>query len=162
MEFHGTILPMVSIRKALATDAAEVAELFIESQADAIPFVAKLHTPDETRDFIISNVFVQCDVWVAQEAGRIVGMMAINHSHIDHLYLQPGTYRRGIGTLLLNRAKALHPNGLTLFAFEANTRACAFYTHHGFVAVERGDGSGNEAGEPDILFEWSAGTSASR
>jgi GNAT superfamily N-acetyltransferase len=99
-------------------------------------------------------VFLQCDVWVAEDDERIIGMMAINRSHIDHLYLQPGYYRRGIGTMLLNQAKALHPEGLTLFAFEVNRRACAFYAHHGFVAAERGDGSGNEAGEPDILFEW--------
>ena len=145
---------MIRIRKAMATDAADVAELFIASQADALPFLARLHTPDETRGFIISNVFVQCEVWVAEEERRIVGMMAINGSHIDHLYLQPGFYRRGIGTMLLAQAKALHPQGLTLFAFEVNKRACAFYTHHGFIAAERGDGSGNEAGEPDILFEW--------
>jgi ribosomal protein S18 acetylase RimI-like enzyme len=145
---------MIRIRKAMATDAADVAELFIESQADALPFVARLHTADETRTFIIANVMVQCDVWLAEDDRHIAGMMAINGSHIDHLYLQPGLYRRGIGTMLLNHAKILHPQGLTLFAFEVNTRACAFYTHHGFVAAERGDGSGNEAGEPDILFEW--------
>lgn len=147
---------MIRIRRALATDAVDVAELFIASQADALPFLARLHTPDETRNFIISNVFVQCDVWVAEEGRHIVGMMAINRSHIDHLYLQPGSYRRGIGTLLLDHAKTLHPEGLTLFAFEVNTRACAFYLHHGFRAAERGDGSGNEAGEPDILFEWNS------
>lgn len=152
--FHGTIDVMIRIRKAMATDAADVAGLFIASQADALPFLARLHTPDETRNFIITNVFVQCEVWVAEEGTLIVGMMAINRGHIDHLYLQPGHYRRGIGTMLLKQAKALYPDGLTLFAFEANTRACAFYTHHGFVAAERGDGSGNEAGEPDILFEW--------
>ncbi|MEQ1756392.1 MAG: GNAT family N-acetyltransferase [Micropepsaceae bacterium] len=146
---------MIVIRQAEKEDAAEVAEVFIASQADALPFLSKLHTPDETRDFIVSNVFVQCEVWIAVEDRKIVGMMAINRCHIDHLYLQPGYYRRGAGTRLLNQAKKLCPDGLTLFAFEANTRACAFYTHHGFVATERGDGSGNEAGEPDILFEWS-------
>lgn len=145
---------MIVIRQAEKGDAPAVAEVFIASQADALPFLAKLHTPDETRDFIINNVFLQCDVWVATEGSRIVGMMAINRGHIDHLYLQPGCYRRGIGTRLLNQAKKLCPDGLTLFAFEANTRACAFYAHHGFIATERGDGSGNEAGEPDILFEW--------
>ena len=145
---------MIEIRQAGTTDAAEVAEVFIASQADALPFLARLHTPDETREFISGNVFAQCEVWVATEAERIVGMMALNQGHIDHLYLQPGFYRRGIGTMLLNQARTLSPEGLTLFAFEVNMRARAFYTRHGFVATERGDGSGNEAGEPDILFEW--------
>ena len=89
------------IRKADTKDIPDVAAVFIASQADALPYVAKLHTPEETFRFIADNVFVNCEVWVATEGGRILGMMAINRSHIDHLYLQPGYYRRGIGTKLL-------------------------------------------------------------
>lgn len=144
----------VHIRKAEPADASEVAELFIASQADALPFLSKLHTPDETRAFIINKVFADCEVWVATEAGRIVGMMALAGHHIDHLYLMPGHYRRGIGTKLLDVAKKERPDKLTLYAFAVNARARAFYEHHGFTPIEFGDGSGNEAGEPDVLYEW--------
>jgi GNAT superfamily N-acetyltransferase len=144
----------VSIRKAEPVDAPEVAELFIASQADALPFLSKLHTPAETRVFITEDVFANCEVWVAVEAGRIVGMMALAGNHIDHLYLLPGHYRRGIGTMLLEVAKALRPDKLTLYAFAVNARARAFYEHHGFTPIEFGDGSGNEAREPDVLYEW--------
>ena len=146
----------IEIRKAVAKDVAEVAELFITSQADALPFLAKLHTPQETRAFIANEVFSKCDVWVAVEGPRIVGMMALAGVHIDHLYLLPGQYRRGVGSKLLDQAKVLSPKKLTLYAFAVNARARAFYEHHGFKAVEFGDGSGNEAGEPDILYEWPA------
>jgi GNAT superfamily N-acetyltransferase len=144
----------IEIRKATASDVAEVAELFIASQADALPFLAALHTPQETRGFIANQVFPLSEMWLALEAGRIVGMMALVGTHIDHLYLQPGHYRRGIGTLLLNKAKELSPQKLTLYAFAVNTRARAFYEHHGFAPIEFGDGSANEAGEPDVLYEW--------
>jgi GNAT superfamily N-acetyltransferase len=144
----------VSIRNAEPVDAPEVAELFIASQADALPFLSKLHTPAETRVFITEDVFANCEVWVAVEAGRIVGMMALAGNHIDHLYLLPGHYRRGIGTMLLEVAKALRPDKLTLYAFAVNARARAFYEHHGFTPIEFGDGSGNEAREPDVLYEW--------
>ena len=144
----------VVISKAVTSDVAEVAELFIASQADALPFLAKLHTAQETRGFIANQVFPHCDVWVAVENRRLVGMMALNETHLDHLYLLPGNYRRGIGTLLLDKAKELRPKKLTLYAFAVNTRARVFYEDHGFVAVEFGDGSANEAGEPDILYEW--------
>jgi ribosomal protein S18 acetylase RimI-like enzyme len=148
-------MPMtVEIRKAVARDVAEVAELFIASQTDALPFLAKLHSAQETRAFIANEVFAKCDVWVAAEEGRIVGMMALAGVHIDHLYLLPGNYRRGIGTMLLNKAKELSPEKLTLYAFAVNARARAFYERHGFKAIEFGDGSGNEAGEPDVLYEW--------
>lgn len=147
----------VAIRKADLTDAPEVAELFIASQADALPFLSKLHTPAETRVFITGNVFANCEVWVAIEAGRIVGMMALAGHHIDHLYLLPGHYRRRIGTLLLEKAKGLSPEKLTLYAFAVNARARAFYEHHGFIPMEFGDGSANEAGEPDVFYEWRGG-----
>ena len=148
------VLIMIEIRKAEAKDIPEVAAVFIASQADALPYVAKLHTPEETFRFIADNVFASCEVWVATEVGRIIGMMAINRSHIDHFYLQPGFYRRGIGTKLLNHAKRCRPLGLTLYAFQENVRACTFYRNHGFRELERGDGSDNEAARPDILFEW--------
>ena len=146
----------IEIRKATATDVAEVAEVFIASQADALPFLARLHTPQETRGFIANQVFPLCDVWVAVVGGEILGMMAIANTHLDHLYLKPGHYRRGIGTKLLNKAKQLRPEKLTLYAFAVNTRARAFYEHHGFKPIEFGDGSANEAGEPDVLYEWRA------
>lgn len=144
----------IDIRKADPADAPEVAELFIASQADALPFVSKLHTPAETRAFITEDVFANCEVWVAIGAGRIVGMMALAGNHIDHLYLRPDCYRRGIGTKLLDVAKKERPDKLTLYAFAVNARARAFYEHHGFTPIEFGDGSGNEAGEPDVLYEW--------
>lgn len=144
----------IEIRKAAAADIADVAEVFIASQADALPFLAALHTPQETRAFIANQVFPSSDMWVAVEAGRIVGMMALVGQHIDHLYLMPGEYRRGIGTKLLNKAKQLSPQKITLYAFAVNSRARAFYEHHGFKPIEFGDGSANEAGEPDVLYEW--------
>jgi ribosomal protein S18 acetylase RimI-like enzyme len=147
----------VEIRRAKPEEAAEVAAVFIVSQADALPFLRALHSDEETVVFITEDVFTKDDVWVAIEHGRIVGMMALAGTHIDHLYLLPGHYRRGIGTKLLAKAKELSPALLTLYAFAVNTRACAFYEHHGFVAIEYGDGSGNEAGEPDVLYEWRGG-----
>jgi ribosomal protein S18 acetylase RimI-like enzyme len=147
----------IEIRRAAPSEAAEVAEVFIASQADALPFLATLHTKAETRVFISEQVFKNSDVWVALERGRIVGMMALTGVHIDHLYLRPGYYRRGIGTLLLRKAMEVSPERLTLYAFAVNKRARAFYERHGFVAVEFGDGSANEANEPDILYEWREG-----
>jgi 23S rRNA (uracil1939-C5)-methyltransferase len=144
----------IEIRKALPADAPEVADVFIASQADALPFLGPLHTPDETRTFIATEVFANCEVWLAAEQRRIVGMLALAGTHLDHLYLLPTEYRRGIGTLLLDKAKQLSPAKLTLYAFQVNARARAFYERHGFIATEFGDGSGNEAGEPDVLYEW--------
>lgn len=145
----------IIVRRATSQDAAEVADVFITSQGEALPFLRALHSDEETVAFITEDVFTKDDVWVAVENARIVGMLALAETHVDHLYLLPTHYRRGIGTKLLSKAKELQPR-LTLYAFAVNTRARAFYEHHGFTAIEFGDGSGNEAGQPDVLYEWRA------
>jgi ribosomal protein S18 acetylase RimI-like enzyme len=48
----------------------------------------------------------------------------------------------------------LHP-----FTFQRNESASAFYEAHGFRIVDLNDGSRNEEGEPDVLYEWLAGAS---
>ena len=60
---------------------------------------------------------------------------------------------QGIGSRLLERAKAERPDGLDLWTFQANTGARRFYERHGFVEVARTDGD-NEEGEPDIRLRW--------
>ncbi len=43
---------------------------------------------------------------------------------------------------------------LGLWSYAANGVASHFYGLRGFEEVARTDGSGNEAGLPDIRFEW--------
>ena len=74
--------------------------------------------------------------------------------HLDHLYLLPSHYRRGIGTALLDKAKQASGGKILLYAFQKNTRARAFYERHGFRAIWFGDGAENEEHEPDVLYEW--------
>jgi hypothetical protein len=43
---------------------------------------------------------------------------------------------------------------MRLWVFESNVPARRFYELHGFVAVERTDGAGNEERAPDVRMEW--------
>jgi ribosomal protein S18 acetylase RimI-like enzyme len=51
-------------------------------------------------------------------------------------------------------AKQRRPDGLELYTFQVNDRARRFYERHGFVVAMLGDGSGNEEGQPDVLYRW--------
>lgn len=146
------------LRGARPGDGLAVAELFTASRRDALPYLPELHSDDDTRDHFANVVPKRCAVWVAQEHGRLVGFMAWNAAteHLDHLYLLPGHYRRGIGTALLDKAKELSAGKILLYAFQRNARARAFYEHHGFRAIWFGDGAENEEREPDVLYEWRA------
>lgn len=147
----------VTLRPATPEDAAVIAALFLASRREALPYLPEVHPDAETYDWIERVVLTQGEVWVAVGDGRVVGFMAVVGDHLDHLYLLPGYGRRGIGGRLLAKAKELSPDRLELWAFQRNAPARAFYEARGFVAVEFGDGSGNEEGTPDVRYEWVAG-----
>ncbi len=124
------------------------------SRRDALPYIRNAHTDEKIRTWVPSVLLTQTQVWIAELRGAVVGFFALHGDQLDHVYLQPGYYGRGIGSLLLHKAKDLSPQRLTLWTFQRNERARAFYEAHGFVPVRFTDGSDNEEREPDVLYEW--------
>ena len=144
----------VIVRPATAADAAHVADIDLAARAEALPTVRWAHTPDEVRAWIANVMLPGGEVWVAEEAGVVLGYLAMEVDLVGQLYVRPGYWRCGIGSVLLRHAKQLRPKGLRLWCFQVNARARAFYAAHGFTVVRCTDGSANEEQEPDILFEW--------
>jgi len=81
-----------------------------------------------------------------------VRFIALQRDHIDHLYIALAYQHWGSGDKLVAIAKALRPDGLTLWTFQCNVRARRFYEARGFVASGFTDGSRNEENEPDVLY----------
>ncbi len=147
---------MIRIRRATADDAPAVAEVFLRSFRAAYPSLPAVHTDDQVRTWIARSVVAESDCWVAVEARRVVGMMALTPGWLDHLYVAPGYVGRGIGRRLLSLAMERAPGRLELWTFQANVRARRFYERNGFVEAERTDGRGNEEHEPDVRYVWVA------
>lgn len=147
---------LFDVRPATAADLGEVAEVFLASRRDALPYLPALHTDDETRRWIATTVYRGGGVWVAVADGRIVGFAALNAARdmLDHLYVRPGCSGAGVGSALLAKSKAQSAGRLRLFTFQRNERARAFYEARGFRVVDLNDGSRNEEREPDVLYEW--------
>ena len=101
------------------------------------------------RDVIVPR----CDIWVAVEAGVVVGYMALDGSYLDRLYVDPAQQRRGFGLALLNHAMRSRPSGLELHTHQANQRARAFYERHGFKIVRFGVSAPPESA-PDVEYRW--------
>ena len=146
--------PAITIERASPRDAGEIAALYLASRAEALPYLRCVHSDDEVRDWITHVRLAAGETWVAREAGRILGFLCLDGEDLDQLYLLPGQFRRGIGSLLLAKARERSPERLTLFTFQRNTAARAFYERHGFRLVDLNDGERNEEGEPDALYEW--------
>ena len=139
----------VSVERASVDDGAEIADLYLASRADALPFLRRVHPDDEVRSWIQNVLLRRGETWVARLDGHVVGFLTLISDDLDQLYLRPRYYRRGIGSLLLTKAKERSAERLRLFTFQRNERARAFYEAHGFRIVNLNDGSRNEEGEPD-------------
>ncbi|WNI18239.1 GNAT family N-acetyltransferase [Actinacidiphila sp. ITFR-21] len=143
------------IREAVPADAAGIARTHVLSREAAMPYLPpRKRTDAQVEAWVRDVVLAKATVWVAETADGIVGYAAVEDDLLDALYLLPGTRRQGIGTLLLRRAQAHRPGGLSLFVFQRNTDARAFYTHHGFTVADTDDGSRNMEHEPDMTMRW--------
>ncbi|MFJ7945706.1 GNAT family N-acetyltransferase [Streptomyces sp. NPDC096354] len=149
------------LRKAAAEDAEPLTRLFLASRAGTMPYLPKVHSDADTLAWMTHVVLPGTTVWVAEIAtgtgtGDVLGFASVDGTELEHLYLRPDVRRRGIGSLLLAKAREFSPEELTLHVFQRNTDARAFYERHGFTAVDFNDGSRNEEKEPDVLYRWTA------
>src|SRR5205085_2233027 len=117
--------------------------------------------PDESLPRIADDLFERHEeVWLAEENDRPLGLLAIRRSQregrevLEKLYVDPDAQNRGVGSALLDQAKALRPDGFVLWVFQKNEGARRFYERHGFRLVKLTDGAENMEREPDALYEW--------
>jgi GNAT superfamily N-acetyltransferase len=141
------------LRRATDADADAVADVFIPSFA-GLSFLPRLHAESETRGWVRDVVLREYEVWVAEEDDRVAGFAALSDAMLEHLHVHPVHQGRGLGTQLLAKAKERRPDGFDLWTFQRNEGARRFYERHGFAAVERTAGEGNEEREPDVRYEW--------
>ncbi|TML12178.1 MAG: GNAT family N-acetyltransferase [Actinobacteria bacterium] len=115
--------------------------------------------PDEAAAPIAARIREHEEVWVAEEEGRLLGFLGIEHSTnldapvLEKLYVEPAEQNRGIGLALLEMAKELRPAELYLWVFQKNP-ARRLYERNGFVLVKLTDGADNMEREPDALYRW--------
>lgn len=147
----------VTLRTAETKDAKAVAEVFSAARRE-MTFLPRLHTAEDEKAFIAKVVLPSQSVTVASRNEDIVGFIAIDGKTIAHLYVRPGETGRGIGSRLLDDAKAGMWSGgrYSLWCFEANAGARRLYERHGFVAEKVSDGARNEEGLPDLRYAWTA------
>ena len=141
------------VRLAREHEVDTIADVFIPSFG-GLTFLPRLHTDEETRNWIREVVLPGHELWVAEVDDRVVGFAALTEDLLGHMYVHPDQQGRGIGTALFEVVKRERPDGFRLWVFQRNNGARRFYERHGCRVVELTDGSGNEEREPDALYEW--------
>ena len=141
------------VRRATVDDADQVAELYLATRRAAEPAMPpQIHSAASVLAHMTREV-ADREVWVA-EGDEIVGFMTLADAFLDALYVGPDHQGAGIGTALLELAKARRPGGFGLWVFASNGPARGFYHRHGLVELEHTDGSGNEEHSPDVRMAW--------
>jgi ribosomal protein S18 acetylase RimI-like enzyme len=112
------------------------------------------HEFDNQLEFLRMRLSRTNKVYLAiqETTDTVIGMLALDGSELNQLYIHNDFQRAGIGTALLELAKQLSPAKLQLYTFEINRTAQAFYEKHGFRIIGRG--YENVEGLADIRYEW--------
>ena len=146
------------LRQATAADAEAVSDVYLTSRKALVPWAPLAHADRDVRAWIRNHLIPTGQVTIAIQNGAVIGMMALSDDGtvgwIDQLYLHPRAVGRGIGTTLLEHAKAELGAPIRLYTFQASARARRFYERHGFHVIAVGDSSDNEEQCPDVLYEW--------
>jgi ribosomal protein S18 acetylase RimI-like enzyme len=154
-------IPEDVVRRARPDEGPSVAELWLRSRQASIPAnPPAVHDDDEVRDYFCTEVLPNREVWVVDREGRgIVALLVLHEGWVTDLHVDPQLTGRGLGSRLVELAKARQPDVLDLWTFQSNAGARRFYERHGFVVVAMTDGD-NEEKAPDVHYRWRAEDSA--
>lgn len=145
----------VLIRPAGGMGPSKLADILAAANAQ-LEWLPQLYSSAEEIK-LIGDMIEAGWVRVAYLDGAIVGWIGRKGTEIHALCLRPDMQGQGIARALMDDAKR-NAKKLGLYSYQANDRATRFYEAAGFVGVEYTDGTGNDAGLPDIRFEWTRET----
>jgi putative acetyltransferase len=92
-------------------------------------------------------------IMVAEQAGALVGFVTVDGSgYLDQLVVAPQHWGSALADGLVNEAKRLSPDRITLLVNTDNARAIRFYERNGFVPA--GEDVNPTSGRPVLRMEW--------
>jgi N-acetylglutamate synthase-like GNAT family acetyltransferase len=126
-----------------STDADLDAMLAIVNDAarryeGAIP-ADRWHDPYMSADALAAEIASGVSFWVADDGGRVVGLMGIQDrgdvALVRHAYVASGAQRGGVGTRLLRHVTARVNKPILIGTWAAATWAIDFYRRNGYTVV---------------------------
>ncbi len=143
-----------SITDADGSDVGALAQI-LGDWARETEWMPDLHTREDDEGFL-AGLLRTHSVRVARGGKDRVGFLARQGGRVQALHVARAARGMGIGRALLEEVKPVEPE-VSLWTFQANTRAIAFYLREGFAEAERTDGQCNDERLPDIRMIWRRG-----
>ena len=129
------------IRKSVEADFAAMLAI-INDAARAYRGVIpadRWHEPYMSSDQLKKEIADGVSFWVAEEDGRVSGVMGIQDKGdvalVRHAYVAPTTQRSGVGTKLLRHVEGLVDKPILIGTWAAATWAIEFYRRNGYRLV---------------------------
>jgi putative acetyltransferase len=103
-----------------------------------------------------SELVPNAAIIVAEDADALAGFVTIDaHAYLDQLVVAPEHWGSELADALVNEAKRLSPDSITLLVNDDNTRAIRFYERNGFVRA--GHDVNPTSGRPVLKMIWRRG-----
>ena len=100
-----------------------------------------------------SELVPNAAIMVAEQAGELVGFVTIDaNNYLDQLVVARDRWGSALAGMLVDEAKRLSPDRITLLVNTDNARAIRFYARNGFVHA--GEDVNPTSGKPVLRMEW--------
>jgi putative acetyltransferase len=145
--------PSLTLRPYRAKDEDAAIALWLETWRKAYPSIDFASRLEWWRERWRSELVPNAAIIVAEEAGRMTGFVTIDtKAYLDQLVVAPDRWGSKLGDTLVDEAKRLSPDSITLLVNEDNARAIRFYERNGFVHA--GKDVNPTSGRPVLKMEW--------
>ena len=131
------------VRHSTAADFAEILSIVNEAARayQGIIPADRWHEPYMPKDELTKEIEDGVVFWVAEDEGRITGVMGIQDKGdvalVRHAYVVPTTQRSGIGTTLLRHIEGLVRKPILIGTWATASWAIEFYRRNGFSLVSQ-------------------------
>jgi putative acetyltransferase len=141
------------LRPYCAEDEDAAIALWLETWRQAYPEIDFGARVTWWRDRWQKDLVPNATVIVAEQSGALTGFVTIDRKgYLDQLVVAPTQWGSELGNALVDEAKRLSPDQITLLVNTDNARAIRFYERNGFV--QAGGDVNPTSGRPVLRMEW--------
>jgi putative acetyltransferase len=141
------------LRPYRAEDEDAAIALWLETWREAYPEIDFAARVTWWRERWQKDLVPNATIVVAEQSGALTGFVTIDRKgYLDQLVVSPAQWGSELGNTLLDEAKRLSPDQITLLVNTDNARAIRFYERNGFV--QAGGDVNPTSGRPVLRMEW--------
>jgi putative acetyltransferase len=155
------VSPPFTLRPYSDIDEDAAIALWRDTWSQAYPSIDFAARVNWWRERWRKDLVPNASIIVAEQTDRLVGFVTIDlKGYLDQLVVSPEHWGSELGTALLDEAKRLSPDGITLLVNTDNARAIRFYRRNGFV--DAGGDVNPTSGKPVLRMAWKPALSRPR